>query len=232
MRASDYRANAWQKMSNKWGTMAITTLCIALLSGVPAMLDTFFAQGSALQIIFAVVGVIASVAIAGAFVYAQQKFAYRISKGDEIDVSQIFDGFKDYMRATVAWIICTVFTFLWSLLLIVPGIIKSLSYSMTYFIMLEDPNIAPNDARKKSMQMMEGHKWQLFCLQISFIGWILLSILTLGILLLWINPFIDVAMAEFYNKLKNPNEEVVIAEAKDVENPTLDTVEQENNEIE
>ena len=72
---------------------------------------------------------------------------------------------------------------------------------MSYFILADDPNIPANEARKRSMEMMRGNKWRLFCLDFSFFGWILLSILTLGVLYFWIIPYIQTARAEFYQDL-------------------------------
>ena len=77
----------------------------------------------------------------------------------------------------------------------------SYAYSMSWFILADDPNIPANEARKRSIEMMRGNKWRLFCLDFSFIGWILLSILTFGILLFWIRPYMQTARAEFYQDL-------------------------------
>ncbi len=77
----------------------------------------------------------------------------------------------------------------------------SYAYSMSWFILADDPNIPANEARKRSIEMMRGNKWRLFCLDFSFIGWILLSILTFGILLFWIMPYMQTARAEFYQDL-------------------------------
>ena len=87
---------------------------------------------------------------------------------------------------------------------------------MTYYIMLDDPKISANDARKKSMEMMQGHRWELFCLLFSFVGWLLLSILTLGILLLWVQPYMEVAVAEFYRNLKG-EQDILSAETPIIE---------------
>lgn len=82
-----------------------------------------------------------------------------------------------------------------------PGIIKALSYSMSWYILCDDPKVGANAARKRSMELMRGHKWKLFCLSLSFIGWWLLCILTLGILSLWVVPYQQTALAHFYRSL-------------------------------
>ena len=78
---------------------------------------------------------------------------------------------------------------------------------MSYYILADNPQMSCNDARVTSMEMMKGNKWRLFCLWFSFIGWWLLSILTLGILFLWTIPYMQVATAAFYDDLKTRNEQ-------------------------
>lgn len=111
------------------------------------------------------------------------------------------EGFKSFGDSLALHILNAIFTFLWSLLLVIPGIIKAYSYSMGYFILADRPDLSGNQARKRSMYLMKGHKWQLFCLDFSFIGWYLLSLLTLGILAFWVYPYHMTARAEFYNEL-------------------------------
>ena len=91
---------------------------------------------------------------------------------------------------------------LWSLLFVIPGIIATYSYSMSFYILRDNPDMDANAARKASIEMMKGNKWKLFCLELSFIGWMLLSMLTFGILLLWVGPYMETAKAAFYEELK------------------------------
>ena len=98
------------------------------------------------------------------------------------------------------------FIILWYLLLIVPGIIAAYSYSMTFYILADDPNISAIDALNKSKSMMDGHKMDLFLMSLSFIGWALLCILTLGIGLLWLIPYMNVSIAKFYQDIKGDEE--------------------------
>ena len=95
----------------------------------------------------------------------------------------------------------SIFTFLWSLLLVIPGIIKSYSYSMAGFIMSENPEMSAKEAMEVSMRMMKGNKWRLFCLQLSFIGWGILCVFTVGIGYLWLNPYMNAATAAFYDEI-------------------------------
>ena len=83
-----------------------------------------------------------------------------------------------------------------------PSIIKALAYSMTYFISKDHPEYSIDECIEASKRMMDGHKGELFILELSFIGWILLSILTLGIGLLWLAPYMDTTIAHYYEELK------------------------------
>jgi len=89
------------------------------------------------------------------------------------------------------------FVFLWTLLLIIPGIIASYSYAMVPYLMAEFPDLSVMDALRESKRLMQGNKWRLFCMEISFIGWILLGSLAF-IGFLWVNPYMDAARAAFY----------------------------------
>ena len=119
-------------------------------------------------------------------------------------VQNIFNyGFKYYGRAIGGMLLVVVFTFLWSLLFVIPGIVKGYSYALTPYILIDDPQISIRDAVRKSQRMMSGQKFNLFYLQLSFIGWWILSILTGGIGFLWLTPYFTTSMAAFYRNLRD-----------------------------
>ena len=93
--------------------------------------------------------------------------------------------------------------FLWSLLLLIPGMIKACAYSQTMYILAEDRHISPMAALKKSQRMMKGHKMEYFLLSLSFVGWAILGVFTLGILWIWLVPYINTAAANFYRSVKS-----------------------------
>ncbi len=190
--AKDYRMQAWQKKRGKWGTLALTYLVYAVFGGICGGLARFY------------IGEIVWFVLAGAFTLGLTMQSLKVMRDDKPTVNDIFSGFKNFGNAFLAHLINSILIFLWTLLLIIPGIIKAYSYSMTFYIMCDDPSISANDARKKSMELMRGNKWRLFCLQFSFIGWWLLSLLTLGILALWIAPYEQAATAAFYQSLLPP----------------------------
>ncbi len=72
---------------------------------------------------------------------------------------------------------------------------------MSPYILIDNPVMTAGEARRKSMEIMKGNKWKLFCLQFSFIGWILLSILTFGILFLWVIPAMEMSKIAFYKEI-------------------------------
>ena len=200
LKAKDFRQTAWTKLKGKWGTMAVVTLIYALITGAMAGLAFFY------------IGGIAAIFLTGAFTLGLAMMALNVAREKEVQAEQLFGGFKNYVPALALSLLVAIFTMLWTLLFIIPGIIKAYSYSMSFYILADDPRIPANEARKRSMAMMKGNKWRLFCLDISFIGWYLLSILTLGILLLWITPYAQAARAEFYRSLLPAEGKVVPSE--------------------
>ena len=124
-----------------------------------------------------------------------------VDRREAPELATLFGYFPHWKTATIANLLQTVYVFLWSLLLVIPGIIASYSYAMTPYILAEHPEMAPTDVLRKSKEMMSGNRWRLFCLQLSFIGWSILSVLTLGIGGLWLTPYMQTATAAFYREI-------------------------------
>ncbi|MFX3617069.1 MAG: DUF975 family protein [Sporolactobacillus sp.] len=130
-------------------------------------------------------------------------FCLALVRGEDPEIKQVFYVFSELKAAfKLVWvsIVRSVFLGLWFLLLVIPGIIKSLSYAMTYFVLKDHPDYSASEAITESRQLMKGYKGDLFLLLLSFIGWGLLSLLTLGIGLLWLVPYVGVTLAEFYQQ--------------------------------
>ena len=129
------------------------------------------------------------------------------SKSHKPDIVNLFDGHKkSFPNSVIAGLLVEIYVILWSLLLIIPGIIKSYSYSMTFFIIADEPNISANEAITKSRAMMNGYKWKYFLLQLSFIGWGLLATFTCGIGYIWLYPYMQLASTHFYLTVKEAYE--------------------------
>jgi uncharacterized membrane protein len=148
-----------------------------------------------------ILGWFLSFIVAGPLLVGLSKYFLRLFRREPVDFAQLFDGFSSLASPCIAWFLSSLFIFLWSLLLIVPGIIAALSYSMTYFIIADNPGIDGMEAMRKSREMMQGNKGKLFCLGCRFIGWFLLCILTLGIGFLWLGPYWVTSKAAFYQDL-------------------------------
>lgn len=136
--------------------------------------------------------------LGGAVELGLYAFHTRLCLGDRPPFSVLFDRFSIFFKALGLRLFMMLFIVLWSLLLIVPGIIAAFRYAMAPYLMAEYPQMGIREAVERSKQMMDGHKGRLFCLHFSFIGWWLLSLLTLGILSLWITPYLETAKAAFY----------------------------------
>ena len=184
LKAKDFRKQAWNSLSGLWGTMVLINIVLVLITGASGIIP------------------IVNLLISGPLALgATQIYMSVIRKNRKPEIGQLFDGFSNFTNAFILYILNAILIWLWSLLFIIPGIVKSYSYSMSVYILADNPDISPNDARKKSMQMMKGNKWRLFCLDFSFIGWDLLCIITCGILSFWITPYREAAYAAFYQNL-------------------------------
>lgn len=126
-----------------------------------------------------------------------------LTKGAKPQISRVFDGFYDLWSSIKVSFFVGVFTLLWSLLFIIPGIVKAYSYSMAYYILAENKGMPALEAIRHSKEMMDGHKMDLFVLSLSFIGWNLLGIITFGIAYIWVVPYALATMTNFYNAIKN-----------------------------
>lgn len=148
------------------------------------------------------VGWIGSLIIGGPLLLGCTTFFLSLSRKQDAQLSQLFEGFQNFTRALVAYLLMILFVLLWTILLVIPGIVAALSYSQTFFILSENPKMESSDALRKSKAIMKGNRWKLFCLFWRFFGWFLLGILSLGIGFLWIIPYLITTSARFYDDLK------------------------------
>ncbi|GHV05620.1 membrane protein [Clostridia bacterium] len=127
-----------------------------------------------------------------------------IYRGQTYELVAMFKGTLDNLARKLGGMLWQVlFTFLWSMLFCIPGIIKALSYAMTPYILGDHPEVPAKDALKLSMRMMHGHKAELFVMYLSFIGWFMLSGLTFGILyIVYVGPYVNTTMGGYYTQIK------------------------------
>ena len=182
---------ARESLKDKWGIAIATFLIYALIIGI--------VKGSAETYPF--VNLILLL-ISGPLSLGIIKFTINISRNQEARIEQLFESFSNFGTSTGAYLLTVLFTLLWTLLLIIPGILAALSYSMTFYIIADDDSIGAMDAIDKSKKMMYGYKWKYFCLGLRIFGLALLCILTLGIGFLWLFPYANVSIAKFYDDIK------------------------------
>ncbi len=131
-------------------------------------------------------------------------YTLRVSRGEDPGKADtLFSCFKQFGRFVIAQLLMELFVMLWSFLFIIPGIIAVFAYSQTFYLMLDDPDLRPREALRRSRALMRGHKMEYFILSLSFVGWTLLSLFTVGLLDIWLRPYMDVTVASYYNGLVN-----------------------------
>lgn len=177
-------ARARASLRGQWGPAI--GLCLLLL--LANMLASYLPMGS--------------LVLSGPLSLGAVIFFLTIVRGGQARIKMLFSGFKNFGNALVAYLVMTIFVFLWLLLFIIPGIVAALAYAQTFYLLADDPSLDGLDAIRLSKRMMRGYKWKLFCLWLRFFGWALLCVLTFGIGLLWLWPYMAVSYAHFYEDLK------------------------------
>lgn len=160
---------------------------------------------SALAAEVPVAGPIALFVVTGAILYGQSRLFVKNARNEVWRFEEVICGFQEgFIKTLLLYLLQTVFLFLWSLLFVIPGLIKAYSYSMAIYLQQEPGGIErePNDLLMESRELMYGYKWKLFCLDLSFIGWYLLGALCFGIGVIFVEPYHQQARANFYLALR------------------------------
>lgn len=144
---------------------------------------------------------LASFLLGGVLQLGYARFLLRQHDGKPIEFNDLFSQFDRFGTGFAQSFLRSLYTFLWALLLIIPGIIAALSYAMTPFILEEHPELTASEAIRRSKELMRGHKTDLFILELTFIGWSLLCILTLNLGHIALNPYKNAAYAVFYREI-------------------------------
>lgn len=188
----ELRKMARETLKGNWGMAILVNLLAGIILVATSYIIKLFPFGFVLY--FIIVGPIALGIVS---------FFLKLNSNQGPKVGNLFDGFKSFFVSSsiLEFFIC-LFTFLWSLLLIVPGIIALLRYSQAFYILFENPEIGALEAIKQSKKMMQGQKGKLFLLLLSFIGWFILSLITCGIGFFWLGPYMAATLAHFYVNLK------------------------------
>lgn len=197
MNRAQLKSDAKIQIKGKIGILFLITLIIGAIS---------FLAGLVLAFIPFVGPIISSIIITPAFSLSIVRVYLSISEGGTPSAGDAFSGFDDFWAAFKVTFFVGLYTFLWSLLLFVPGIIKALSYSMSMYILAENKGKSAHSCIRESMEMTNGYKMDLFILGLSFIGWILLCCVTLGIAAIWVIPYMNATYANAYKSLKGDSD--------------------------
>lgn len=192
MNRKEIKAKAKADIKGKIGVLFAVTFLIGLLSGAIGAVLSCIPGG----------GLIASIIITPAFALSTTRIYLLVVRGTKPEIGQIFSGFDDFFSAFKVTFLVGLYTFLWSLLFIIPGIVKSYAYSMSLYVLADNKGKSARECIAESVDMTAGHKWELFVLGLSFIGWILLTPFTLGLLYIWLAPYMSAATANAYEALK------------------------------
>lgn len=195
MTISEIKAAARAQLKNKiFGNYWMIALAVCLIDSAIVAAASSIIPG------------IGSVLISGPLSFGvSYVFLKQARDGQDMNVGDMFSGFKsDFGGTLLIGLMSSIFVLLWSLLFIIPGIIMGYAYSMAYFIKVDNPEYNWNQCIKGSKEMMRGHKWDLFVLDLSFIGWAIVCLFTLGIGFLWLTPYIQAARTQFYDSICPP----------------------------
>jgi uncharacterized membrane protein len=178
--SSELKAIAKESLKGKWGQAIGAMLLVGIVSGVPFC--------------------------SPAMLVGSCKYNLKLVRKENTQVEDVFGGFQIFGKALWLSIIIGFFLYLWTLLLIIPGFIKTFSYSMATYVLSENPQMTAREALRESKKIMAGKKGKLFYIELSFIGWCLLGTISLGIGYLWILPYMSATIAAFYNEATSVSE--------------------------
>lgn len=228
--AEDFRSLARNALSGKWTMAVIAGLIASLLGGVSSgglqinlnisdgtngglriaghqVFANHYFTGFLTTVVSLALLVGLAMAVAHLFLGSLVGVGYSkfnldlVDRRQETEIGTLFGYFRHWRTVVVAGLLRTLYIFLWTLLFIIPGIVASYSYAMTNYILAEHPEMSASEAIERSSEMMTGNRWRLFCLRFSFIGWELLSVLSLGLGELWLRPYKQAAEAAFYREI-------------------------------
>lgn len=202
---TNYKNRALSALENKWGNFVLITFVYGFIIGITQILSGEKDSPAILHLIGLVLFILAL-----PLTWGYQTLFLGAVRGGDATAKDMFEGYNKelFSRVLTTTLLYYVYVFLWSLLLLIPGCIKSYSYAMTPYILKDNPEMKNNAAIEESMRMMDGHKLELFLLDLSFIGWAILSILTCCIGFLWLVPYMNMARVNFYEDLKKASVEV------------------------
>lgn len=229
--ARDFRQEALSVLPGRWGLAIGATILYSILNGGLTSVfsptpdtQSLITDGSISLEAFApyanILLVLSLISILFSAIGASVQLGYNImllkyyEPEEKPGLGDLFCRFQIFWKAFGLRIMMSILTTLWSFLLIIPGIIASYSYAMAPYLMAENPNMGVMEAISRSKELMRGNKWRLFCLHLSFIGWVFLCIFTCGLGFLFLSPYQMLADVAFYREITGKNQ-VMYTEAND-----------------
>ena len=193
MNRAELKSLAKQQIKGNIGMLFCISIIVAILSAVADFV---------LGLIPVVGSLAAAIVVTPAFALSIVRVYLNLAAGKKPEAKDSFTGFDDFWAAFKVNFFVGLYTFLWSLLFVIPGIVKSFSYSMSMYVLAENKGLSAHQCIEESKKMTEGHKMELFVLGLSFIGWFLLGSITFGIAYIWVLPYINATYVNAYNSLK------------------------------
>ena len=190
--------------SGVWMTLILCGMIASAIISIPSSFSGLSYTHAAVAALVGVPGIVASILLGGPFSYALARMYHKVALGEKVRIPDVFLGFKEnFAGSLVLALMRSLFIWLWSLLFIIPGIVKSYAYSMAFFIQQES-NGEKNwrTCLDESKELTYGYKGKLFGLDLSFIGWYIVGYLCFGVGALWVTAYHQEARAHFYEELK------------------------------
>ncbi len=195
---SELKQNAKDQLKNNWGVAIGVIIVCTLISCIPNLLVDLEVESIVISISIPIITMV----ITGPIAIGQSKFFINLANRSNPRFSDLWYGFNNILRAIGITLLVGIIVLIGTILLIIPGIILSFMYSQVYYIMAENPDMSIIDCLKESARIMKGHKMELFVLELSFIGWILLMGITFGLAGLYVLPYYTATLTNFYLEIK------------------------------
>ncbi|MGI6226130.1 MAG: DUF975 family protein [Peptococcales bacterium] len=194
---SELKIQAKKNLEGNWGLAIIACVIVWLLTA--AFTGNGARDTSQAESFMSLIGFF----LTGPLTFGLATIYLKFVRSQNTEFKDLFGGFSYFTNTLLLHFITTIFIILWSLLLIIPGIIAFFRYSMAYYIMVDNPELTALEAIRQSKEMMRGQKGRLFLLWLSFIGWFFLGLITMGIGFLYLLPYYQATKANFYEELKD-----------------------------
>lgn len=197
----ELKSHAKNQLKGKWG-LAIGGMFVAgiLIPIITNLISRLVSESLILSIIVCLVSIVIDVTIGVGMCRFSLNYA---DENKKPEFGDIFSQFKVIHKAIGLYILMFIIIMVGLILLVVPGIIFTYMFSQSFFILADDNSKSIIECLKESANMMKGHKFEYFVLVLSFLGWIILGLIPLGIGLLWVLPYMNVTVAAYYLEVKN-----------------------------